>query len=90
MRKADIIKAITQHTGIDNQVAQTIVDEFMLTIMETLKSGENVYLRGFGTFKIAKQAERISRDINKGISIIVPAYNVPKFKPGAEFLDSVK
>ena len=55
-----------------------------------MASGENVYLRGFGTFHIKHRAEKVARNISKNTTIVIPAHNVPAFKPAKEFVDKVK
>jgi len=62
--------------------------------METLKAnmskGENIYLRGFGTFLLKKRAEKTGRNITKNTAIKIPAHMIPAFKPAKEFVTEVK
>ncbi|MDD2560297.1 MAG: HU family DNA-binding protein, partial [Bacteroidales bacterium] len=51
---------------------------------------ENVYLRGFGSFIVKKRAEKTARNISKNTTIIIPAHNIPSFKPTKTFLSEVK
>lgn len=90
MTKAEIVRDIAQNTGVDHQAVHVIVDEFMTSVKYSLSKGENVYLRGFGTFEVVKRAEKIGRNISKGTALTIPAHNIPKFKPSLEFKDSVK
>jgi DNA-binding protein HU-beta len=55
-----------------------------------LSSGEDVFLRGFGSFIVKQRAQKTGRDISKNTTIIIPAHNVPAFKPSKEFVNKVK
>jgi DNA-binding protein HU-beta len=59
-------------------------------VKDSLETGENVYLRGFGSFIIKKRAEKTGRNISKNTTIKIPAHNIPAFKPAKVFVDSVK
>lgn len=90
MTKAEIVQKIHLTTGIDRTAALVIVDEFMNAIKENMVAGENIYLRGFGTFEIVKRAEKAARNITKNTTVMVPAHNIPKFKPSPEFKKCLK
>lgn len=90
MTKAEIVSDIYQKTGIEKIVIQTTVEEFMETVKDTMIKGENVYLRGFGSFIIRKRAEKTGRNISKNTTIIIPAHNIPAFKPAKTFMTEVK
>lgn len=89
MTKNDLAIAISQSTGIDKQTTMTVVEAFMGTVKNSLSEGENVYLRGFGSFIVKERAEKTARNISKNTTIIIPAHNIPAFKPSKEFLNSV-
>jgi DNA-binding protein HU-beta len=90
MTKAEIVAEIAQKTGIEKITVQETVEEFMNALKGSLKRGENVYLRGFGSFVVKKRAEKTGRNISKNTTIIIPAHNIPSFKPSKIFLDEVK
>lgn len=90
MTKADLISEITEKTGVEKIAVQATVESLMTSIIDAMESGENVYLRGFGSFVIKKRAEKTGRDISKNTTIIIPAHNVPAFKPSKEFVNKVK
>ena len=69
---------------------QETIEEFMNVLKGSLKDGENVYLRGFGSFIIKKRAEKTGRNISKNTTIIIPAHNIPAFKPSKTFVEEVK
>jgi len=81
MTKADIVNEIADKTGIEKSDVQTTVEAFMKTIKGSLESGENVYLRGFGSFVVKKRAQKTGRNILKNTTIVIPAHNIPSFKP---------
>ena len=90
MTKADIVKEISQNTGIEKVVVEKAVEAFMETLKGSLTEGNNVYLRGFGSFIVKKRAEKTARNISKNTSIIIPEHFVPSFKPANEFVAQVK
>ena len=90
MTKAQIIEQICNSTGIEKPTVTVAVEAMMVTIKESMENGENIYLRGFGTFHLKKRAEKIARNIAKGTTVKVPAHYIPKFKPNKEFAGAVK
>jgi len=90
MTKADIVTRITDKTGMEKSDVQAVVESFMKEVRNSLETGDNVYLRGFGSFIIKKRAEKTGRNISKNTTIIIPAHNIPSFKPAKTFVESVK
>lgn len=90
MTKAEIVASISEKTGIEKVAVLAVVEEFMTSVKEAMTSGENVYLRGFGSFIIKRRAEKTGRNISKNTSVIVPAHNIPAFKPAKTFMTDVK
>ncbi len=90
MTKADIVSAISDKTGIEKVDVLTVVEGFMSTVRGSLEKGENVYLRGFGSFIIKTRAKKTGRNILANKSIIIPAHNIPAFKPAKSFAEKVK
>lgn len=90
MTKADIVAEIAEKTGLEKVDVQTAVEAFMKEVKESLEGGENVYLRGFGSFIIKERAKKTGRNISKNTTIIIPAHNIPSFKPAKVFVDGVK
>jgi DNA-binding protein HU-beta len=90
MTKADIVTRIAEQTGMEKQDVQNTVEAFMTTVRESVESGENVYLRGFGSFVVKTRAAKTGRNIKAKKSIEIPAHNIPSFKPAKEFVDHVK
>ena len=90
MTKADVVNNISDQLGIDKTDVQATVESFMKEIKNSLESGENVYLRGFGSFIIKTRAEKTGRNISKNIAVNIPAHNIPAFKPAKVFTNGVK
>lgn len=90
MTKANIVAKIAEKTGLEKIDVQTTVEAFMTEVKESLEGGENVYLRGFGSFIIKERAKKTGRNISKNTTIIIPAHNIPSFKPAKVFVDGVK
>jgi DNA-binding protein HU-beta len=90
MTKADIVADIAEVTGLERTEALKAVEAFMTSIKSSLATGQNVYLRGFGSFIVKERAEKTGRNISKNTIIIIPAHNIPSFKPSKTFVDEVK
>jgi DNA-binding protein HU-beta len=90
MTKAEIVADIAAKTGIEKVVIQATIESFMDVIKDSLANGDNVYLRGFGSFIVKKRAEKTGRNISKNQTIIIPAHNIPAFKPAKTFVQEVK
>lgn len=90
MTKAEIVAKISDKLGIDKTDVQATVENFMEEIKSTLEKGNNVYLRGFGSFIIKTRAEKTGRNISKNTTINIPAHNIPAFKPAKTFVEGVK
>ena len=90
MTKADVVSNISDQLGIDKPDVQATVESFMGEIKNSLENGENVYLRGFGSFIIKTRAEKTGRNISKNVAVKIPAHNIPSFKPAKVFTNSVK
>ena len=90
MTKAELTKEISLKTGTDKKEALQIIECLMETIKTSMTNGEEVFLRGFGSFVIKRRAEKTARDISKNTTIVVPAHDVPMFRPAKEFLEKLK
>ena len=90
MTKADIVNEIAKSTGVEKIQVQAIVEAFMDSVKDAMINGENVYLRGFGSFIIKKRAEKVARNISKNTTITIPAHNIPAFKPAKSFAAKIK
>ena len=90
MTKADLVTSVAQSTGIEKATVAAAVESIMETIKGSIIQGEPVYLRGFGTFGIKHRAAKSARNITKNTTIVVPATDVPSFKPSKEFKDAMK
>lgn len=90
MTKQDVVNKISKETGIDKIIVLKVIEENMETIKMSLVKGNNVYLRGFGSFIIKKRAQKIARNISKNTSITIPEHYIPAFKPVKSFVQKVK
>lgn len=90
MRKADLVNAISEKTGVAKVDVLVSLEELFKEIKTTMQSGENVYIRGFGSFVIKKRAKKVGRNIKKGKSIEIPEHFIPSFKPAKVFMEQVK
>jgi len=90
MTKADIVNEISKQTGIEKVAVKKTVEALMENIKDSLKSNQNVYLRGFGSFIVKKRAKKTARNISKNTTIIIPEHHIPAFKPAKTFVTKVK
>ena len=90
MTKFEIVKEVSKSTGIEATMVQAIVEGFMTAVKGSLGKGENVYLRGFGTFEVKTRAAKTARNITKNTTVIIPEHKVPTFKPCPDFKNQVK
>lgn len=90
MTKADIVSKISEKLGLEKNDVQAVVESIMQEVKTSLEDGENVYLRGFGSFIIKTRAEKLGRNISKNTTVKIPAHNIPSFKPAKIFVEGVK
>jgi DNA-binding protein HU-beta len=90
MTKAEIVSAISRQTGIDKTSVLACIEGFMDEVINSMNNGENVYLRGFGSFVVRKRAAKAARHIKNETTIMIPERYVPTFKPANVFAESVK
>lgn len=85
MTKAEVCSEIAKTTGIEKANVLAVVERFMEVVKESLSEGENVYLRGFGSFIVKERKEKTGRNISKNTAVIIPAHKIPAFKPADTF-----
>ena len=90
MTKADIVASISDKIGVEKIDVHAVVEAFMKEVKDSLSNDENVYLRGFGSFIVKERAQKTGRNISKNTTIIIPAHNIPAFKPAKVFVNQVK
>ncbi|MBQ0103445.1 MAG: HU family DNA-binding protein [Prevotellaceae bacterium] len=90
MTKADIVASIAEQTGVDKAVVLNVVESFMATVKSNITNGEEVFLRGFGSFIVKKRAQKVARNISKNTTLVIPEHNIPAFKPAKTFMEAMK
>lgn len=85
MTKSELVNEIALETGYDRVTIMNIVEASMENIKKAVKAGNNVYLRGFGSFITKTRKQKVARNITKNISIVVPEHKIPAFKPSDAF-----
>ena len=90
MTKAELISAIARESGYDKTTIANILESGMELVKKNVAAGENVYLRGFGSFITKTRAEKVARNITKNVSIVVPEHKIPAFKPSKEYAAMLK
>ncbi|MBO4657252.1 MAG: integration host factor subunit beta [Bacteroidales bacterium] len=90
MTKAEIVNEVAKATGLEKIAVQNVVESFMESVKDSLEKGNNVYLRGFGSFVVKQRAQKTARNISKNQTITIAAHKIPAFKPAKVFVDQVK
>ncbi len=90
MTKLEIVNSISDKIGVERVDVQAVIEAFMYEVKNSLSSGEDVFLRGFGSFVVKQRAQKTGRNISKNTTIVIPAHNIPAFKPSKEFIRKVK
>ncbi|MBU0671159.1 MAG: HU family DNA-binding protein [Patescibacteria group bacterium] len=91
MNKADLISTISDKSGLDKKSVENVLDTLEEVIIETIKTGDEVTLTGFGTFSARQRSARMGvNPQNPSEKIQIPAVTVPKFKAGKALKDALK
>lgn len=90
MTKADVISEIADKTGIDRGDVTASIEAFFSVVKSSMADGENIYVRGFGSFVNKKRAKKIARNISKNTAIVIDEHYVPSFKPSKVFVEKIK
>ena len=90
MTKAEIVNEIAKETGIEKIQVQSVVEAFMESVKGSLANGNPVYLRGFGSLIVKHRAKKAARNITAKTTIVIPAHDVPSFKPAKTFVAELK
>ncbi|HZI67192.1 MAG: integration host factor subunit beta [Acidobacteriota bacterium] len=89
MTKAELIERVAVATDVTKKQAETIVDTIFESIIRSLKQGQKIELRGFGSFRLRERGARIGRNPKTGVKVNVPAKKIPYFKPGKELKELI-
>jgi len=84
LTKADIVDVIASATGLTKVETEAVVDGFISTVINALKDGKNIEIRGFGSYKVKIRKGRIARNPRTGEQVIVDEHFVPLFKVSKE------
>lgn len=90
MTKAEVISEISEKTGVDKADVQVTVEAFFSVVKNSMANGENIYVRGFGSFVNKKRARKIARNISKNTAIVIEEHYIPSFKPSKTFIEKIK
>lgn len=80
-----MVREIAKRTGVEKEVVMQVIEGTMESIRNSMINGEEVFLRGFGSFIIKRRAQKTARNISKNTTIVIPAHNIPAFKPAKSF-----
>jgi len=89
MTRADIAAKIANATGLSKVETETVVEGFILCVIDALKENESIEIRGFGTFKVKERKPRTARNPKTGAKVELGRRFVPMFKVSKEFKKAV-
>lgn len=90
MTKADVIAQIAEKTGIDKADVSHSIEAFFNIVKTSMSTGQNIYIRGFGSFVNKKRKKKIARNISRNTAIIIDEHYIPSFKPAKIFVNKIK
>jgi len=88
--KADIIKKKKKKTGVDKADVNATVEAFLSVVKNNMAGGQNIYIRGFGSFINKKRKKKIARNISRNTAIVIDEHYIPAFKPAKIFVNKIK
>ncbi len=89
MTKAELVEEVAKNSNLTKKDAEVIVQTVLDSIIDSLKEGRKVELRGFGSFRLRQRSSRTGRNPKTGEKVKVPAKRIPYFKPGKELKDLI-
>lgn len=89
MTKADLVDKVASGTGLTKIETEAVVEGLFTSILDCLKEGKGIEIRGFGTFKVKKKTARQARNPKTGEKVYVPEHFVPIFKFSKDFKSHV-
>lgn len=90
MTKAEVIAEIAEKTGVEKADVSATIEKFFDVVKDNMSKGENIYVRGFGSFINKKRAKKVARNISKNTAIVIDEHFIPAFKPSKEFVKQVR
>lgn len=90
MTKQEVIRRISEQTGIDPEISRSVVESFFEVVKTAVSQGETIYVRQFGSFGPKQRPQKVARRIKDNTAITVAAHTIPYFKPSADFRDQVR
>jgi DNA-binding protein HU-beta len=89
MTKADLVKQISDKTGFSKENSSIVVESFISVVKDSMVQGNDIFIRGFGSFINKKRAKKLARNISKNTPMIIPEHFIPSFKPSTEFKEMI-
>ncbi len=90
MTKSDVINEIAEKTGVDKADVTASVEAFFSVVKSSMASGNNIYVRGFGSFINKKRKRKIARNISRNTALVIEEHFIPSFKPAKVFVNKIK
>lgn len=90
MTKKDLVATLSKELNYSKRDVEKFLDKITDIVVTKVKGGEKVAITGFGTFDLGKRAKRRGIDPQTGASITIPQMNMPKFRAGKNFKESVR
>jgi integration host factor subunit beta len=84
MTKAELVDEVSRTAQLTKKHAELVVNTVFESIVESLRDGDKIELRGFGSFRIRHRGSRVGRNPKTGDQVFVPPKRIPYFKPGKD------
>ncbi|MGH9543305.1 MAG: HU family DNA-binding protein [Terriglobales bacterium] len=89
MTKADLIEEVSRSVAMTRRDSEVIVETIFASIIKSLRAGDKIEIRGFGSFRTRQRQARMGRNPKTGDQVPVPARKIPFFKPSKELKDGI-
>lgn len=89
MNKAELVSKVAESTNQSKALTRDILEKFLDAVGDTLSAGNNIEIRGFGSFKVKKRKAQVARNPRTGEKVNIPSRFVPAFKPSRNLLKKV-
>jgi DNA-binding protein HU-beta len=89
MNKAELVSKVAESTNQSKTLTRDVLDKFLEAVGDTLSAGNNIEIRGFGSFKVKKRKAQVARNPRTGERVNIPSRFVPAFKPSRNLVKRV-
>ena len=89
LTKKDLVNLVYMQLGFSKQISESLIEDFLSTIVENIKNEKKLKLSKFGTFSIRQKKSRVGRNPKTKETKIISSRDVVLFKPSKEFKEFI-